>query len=191
MAIADRYEIDEAMGEGGFSRVYRGQERATGRAVALKVLKSAFYENAEVRERFQREVFAVASLSNPHIVGMYDFDLNSEDLYIAMEYVAGHTLRERMCDRFSIKQRFSILAQIADAVAAAHDRNVVHRDLKPENVKIVEHEQGKLEVKVLDFGNGEAERAESQLELKPLTKVGIWLWHAAVHVARANPRQAR
>ena len=139
MAIGDRYEVQQAMGEGGFSRVYRGQERATGRPVALKVLKSAFYENAEVRERFQRaRVFAVASLSSPHIVGMYDFDLNSDDVYIAMEYVAGHTLRERMYDGLSLEQRFSIIAQIGQAIGTAHARNVVHRDLKPENIKIVE-----------------------------------------------------
>jgi serine/threonine-protein kinase len=161
------------MGEGGFSRVYRGQEKTTGRPVALKVLKSGFYQNAEVRERFQREVFAVASLSNPHIVGMYDFDLNSEDLYIAMEYVAGHTLRERMRDDFTLDQRFSILAQIADAIAAAHDRNVVHRDLKPENVKIVEQPDGTLLVKVLDFGMAKLTELESRLELRPLTRVGI------------------
>jgi serine/threonine protein kinase len=172
MAISDRYQIDENMGEGGFSRVYRGQERATGRHVALKVLKSAFYENAEVRERFQREVFAVASLSNPHIVGMYDFDLNSDDLYIAMEYVAGRTLRECVGDRYTLAERFSILAQIGDAIACAHDRNVVHRDLKPENVKIVEHD-GQLVVKVLDFGMAKLTELESQLELRPLTKVGI------------------
>ena len=173
MAIEDRYDVQQSMGEGGFSRVYRAQEKATGRPVALKVLKSAFYENAEVRERFQREVFAVASLSNPHIVGMHDFDLNSEDLYIAMEYVAGHTLRERMRDDFTLAQKFSIIAQIADAIGCAHERNVVHRDLKPENVKVIEQADGSIIVKVLDFGMAKLTELESRLELQPLTRVGI------------------
>jgi serine/threonine protein kinase len=173
MAIGDRYEVGQTMGEGGFSRVYRAQEKTTGRPVALKVLKSGFYQNAEVRERFQREVFAVASLSNPHIVGMHDFDLNSDDLYIAMEYVAGHTLRERMRDDFTLAQRFQIIAQIADAIGAAHERNVVHRDLKPENVKIVEQPDGAVMIKVLDFGMAKLTELESRLELQPLTRVGI------------------
>jgi serine/threonine protein kinase len=173
MGIGDRYDVGQAMGEGGFSRVYRAQEKATGRPVALKVLKSGFYQNAEVRERFQREVFAVASLSNPHIVGMHDFDLNSDDLYIAMEYVAGHTLRERMRDDFTLAQRFQIISQIGEAIGAAHGRNVVHRDLKPENVKIIEQPDGAVMVKVLDFGMAKLTQLESQLELQPLTRVGI------------------
>jgi eukaryotic-like serine/threonine-protein kinase len=172
MAIADRYEVKATMGEGGFSRVYLGEEKGTGREVALKVLKSGYYKNAEVRERFQREVFAVASLSNPHIVGMYDFDLNSEDLYIAMEYVAGKTLRERVRDCFTMKQRVQIISQIAEAIDTAHSRNVLHRDLKPENVKIIE-EGGQLLVKVLDFGMAKLTELEQRLELAPLTRVGI------------------
>ncbi len=173
MAMSDRYEIDKSMGEGGFARVFRGQEKATGRAVALKVLKSAFYQNAEVRERFQREVFAVASIQNPHIVGMYDFNLASDDLYIAMEYVPGHTLRERIVAPFDLATRFSILSQIADALRAAHERNVVHRDLKPENVKVIEDGAGSITVKVLDFGMAKLNELEERLELEPLTRAGI------------------
>jgi serine/threonine-protein kinase len=173
MALEDRYKMQDRMGEGGFSRVFRGEERTTGRPVALKVLKSAFYDNLEVRERFQREVFAVASLSNPHIVGMYDFGLNDTNVYIAMEYVAGQTLREALQGELSISNRFSIVAQIAEAVAAAHARNVVHRDLKPENVKVVAQADGTLDVKVLDFGMAKLTELESRLELQPLTRVGI------------------
>ena len=173
MAIDDRYEVQAPMGEGGFAKVFRGEERATGRQVALKVLKSNFYDNAEVRERFQREVFAVASLSNPHIVGMYDFGLNDSDVFIAMEYVAGSTLRERMHECLSIEARFAIVAQIGDAITAAHDRNVVHRDLKPENIKVVDLPDGSLIVKVLDFGMAKLTELESRLQLAPLTRAGI------------------
>ncbi len=173
MAIDDRYVVQAPMGEGGFAKVYRGEERATGRQVALKVLKSNFYDNVEVRERFQREVFAVASLSNPHIVGMYDFGLNDSDVFIAMEYVAGSTLRERMQDDLTLVARYTIIAQIGDAIAAAHERNVVHRDLKPENIKVVDAPDGSPIVKVLDFGMAKLTELESRLELAPLTRVGI------------------
>jgi serine/threonine protein kinase len=173
MSISDRYDVQGPMGEGGFAHVFRGIERTTGRAVALKVLKSAFHDNPEVRERFQREVFAVASLSNPHIVGMHDFCLNESDVYIAMEFVAGATLREMMNQPLTLADRFLIITQIADAIDAAHERNVVHRDLKPENIKVVERTGGGFDVKVLDFGMAKISQLESQLELRPLTKVGI------------------
>ncbi|MEO6954057.1 MAG: serine/threonine-protein kinase [Polyangia bacterium] len=173
MAIADRYDVEGPMGEGGFAHVFRGLERATGRPVALKVLKTAFHDNKEVRERFQREVFAVASLSNRHIVGLYDFGLNESDVYIAMEYVAGATLRERMRSPLTLAERFAIVAQVADAIAAAHASNILHRDLKPENIKVVDGPDGSMVVKVLDFGMAKISELESSLELQPLTRAGI------------------
>ena len=173
MAISDRYDVEGPMGEGGFAHVFRAQERATGRSVALKVLKTAFHDNKEVRERFQREVFAVASLSNRHIVGLYDFGLNESDVYIAMEYVAGATLRERMRSPLTLAERFAIVSQVADAIASAHASNILHRDLKPENIKVVDGPDGSMVVKVLDFGMAKISELESSLELQPLTRAGI------------------
>ena len=173
MAISDRYDVEGPMGEGGFAHVFRGHERGTGRPVALKVLKTAFHDNAEVRERFRREVFAVASLSNRHIVGLYDFGLNESDVYIAMEYVAGATLRERMRSPLALAERFAIVSQVADAIASAHASNILHRDLKPENIKVVDGANGSIVVKVLDFGMAKISELESSLELEPITRAGI------------------
>jgi serine/threonine-protein kinase len=173
MAISTRFEVKESMGEGGFARVFHASELATGRDVALKVLKSGFLANPEVVERFQREVFAVASISSPNIVAMYDFGFTGEEVFIAMEFVGGATLRELIApNRFTAEEVASIIGQIAAALAAAHKQNVVHRDLKPENVKLVRHD-GTWLVKVLDFGMAKLLELEQKLELEPITRAGV------------------
>src|SRR5215467_12210338 len=98
-AYRDRFEIQKELGEGGFARVFLAREKTTQRRVALKVLKDAYLSDKEVVERFRREVFAVASIASPHVVGMHDFGISGDEIYIAMEFVEGPTLRDLLYDR--------------------------------------------------------------------------------------------
>src|SRR5689334_19181914 len=92
--LRGRFEILEPLGEGGFARVYLARETTTGDRVAVKVLKDGFQNDAEVIERFRREVFAVASINSPHVVGLKDFGISGDEFFIAMEFVEGPTLRD-------------------------------------------------------------------------------------------------
>jgi len=175
--LKGRFEIMEQIGEGGFASVFRARESTTGKIVALKLLKDAYLKDQEVVERFRREVFAVASINSPYVVKMHDFGISGDEVFIAMEYVEGPTLREVMHERpWSPNDIHTIVGQIAQALAAAHRQNIVHRDLKPENVILVgSGGQGMIhrQVKVLDFGLAKLAELERKLELEPLTRAGM------------------
>ena len=174
--LRGRFEIMEQIGEGGFATVFRAKEGTTGKTVALKLLKDAYLKDAEVVERFRREVFAVASINSPYVVKMHDFGISGEEVFIAMEYVEGPTLREVMHERpWQASDIHVIVGQIAQALAAAHRQNIVHRDLKPENVILVGDggKSGPRQVKVLDFGLAKLAELERKLELEPLTRAGM------------------
>src|SRR6266542_1616198 len=175
--LKGRFEIMEQIGEGGFASVFRARESTTGTIVALKLLKDAYLKDQEVVERFRREVFAVASINSPYVVKMHDFGISGDEVFIAMEYVEGPTLREVMHERpWSPNDIHTIVGQIAQALAAAHRQNIVHRDLKPENVTLVgSGGQGMIhrQVKVLDFGLAKLAELERKLELEPLTRAGM------------------
>jgi serine/threonine-protein kinase len=161
------------LGEGAFARVYRAREKTTGRETALKILKEGFAGDAEVVERFRREVFAVASIDSPHVVKLHDFGMTGADVFIAMEYVQGPTLRELLRGRpWSAEAVRVVVGQIAQALSAAHAQGIVHRDLKPENVILVRGEHGR-QVKVLDFGLAKLVAIERKLALEPLTQAGM------------------
>ena len=173
MRAPEQFEIVSELGEGAFARVYRAREKGSGREAALKILKEGLAGDAEVVERFRREVFAVSSIDSPHVVKLYDFGLNGADVFIAMEYVAGPTLRELLRLRpWSAEAVRVVVGQIAQALAAAHVQGIVHRDLKPENVMLVRGAKGR-QVKVLDFGLAKLVKAESTHELEPLTQAGM------------------
>jgi serine/threonine-protein kinase len=174
--LKGRFEIMEQIGEGGFATVFRAKEATTSKIVALKLLKDAYLKDAEVVERFRREVFAVASINSPYVVKMHDFGISGEEVFIAMEYVEGPTLREVVHERpWQPSDIHVIIGQIAQALAAAHRQNIVHRDLKPENVILVGDggKSGPRQVKVLDFGLAKLAELERKLELEPLTRAGM------------------
>ena len=169
----DRYDVQRRIGEGAFAHVYRAHDAQGGRDVALKVLKDPYLTVKDVVERFQREVFAVASISSPHVVALYDFGISDDDFYIATEFVEGPSLREIMRARaWSASDVHVIVGQIAHALDAAHKQDIVHRDLKPENVLLVERPGGVWQVKVLDFGFAKLPELERKLGLEPLTRKG-------------------
>jgi hypothetical protein len=171
--LQERFEILASVGEGGVAHVYRARERATGRLVALKVLKESLRADRDVVERFQREAFAVASIDSEHVVKMFDFGTIDGDAFIAMEYAAGMPLRAALDGkRWPAEQIRVVIGQAAEALAAAHEREIIHRDLKPENIMLVSTPRRAWQVKVLDFGFAKLAALEAELGLEPISKAG-------------------
>ncbi len=153
-----RFRIGPLVGRGGMGEVYRADDTELGRAVALKVLPESLLGDPDRLSRFIQEARTASSLNHPHIVAIYDIGRQAPEgapagtrpvQYVAMELVAGTSLREAIDGRrFDLKRALDYLAQAADALAAAHAAGIVHRDLKPENLMVAEAGY----VKVLDFG---------------------------------------
>jgi eukaryotic-like serine/threonine-protein kinase len=143
------YEIVASIGAGGMGEVYRATDTKLGRDVALKVLPERVAESPELRERFEREARAVASLSHPGILAIYDLGTQGSTAFAVMELLEGETLRDRLATGpLAPRRAVEVALQLARALAAAHDKGVVHRDVKPENVFLTHDGQ----VKILDFG---------------------------------------
>ncbi|HJZ13182.1 MAG TPA: serine/threonine-protein kinase, partial [Acidobacteriota bacterium] len=143
------YEILEPLGAGGMGEVYRAQDPRLSRTVAIKILPAHFSENEEARERFEREAKAIAALSHPHILSIFDFGCGEGILYAVTELLQGETLRERMSGGpMSWREAVEIGIEIAEGLSSAHARGIIHRDIKPENIFITTEGH----VKILDFG---------------------------------------
>ena len=143
------YEILAPLGAGGMGEVYRARDANLGRDVAVKVLPADLADNPEALSRFEREARAVAQLSHPNILAIHDFGRQGETAYAVMELLEGETLRARLeHGALPARKAADLAVQIAEGLAAAHEKGIVHRDLKPENV-FVTHEG---RVKLLDFG---------------------------------------
>ncbi|HEX8411829.1 MAG TPA: protein kinase [Thermoanaerobaculia bacterium] len=142
------YEIVEPIGAGGMSEVYRARDHRLERDVAIKVLQGGLSARPAAITRFEKEAKAVAALSHPNIVAIYDVGVEGGRSYLVMELLHGETLRNVMDAGLSWRRAAKIAATVAEALRAAHARGIVHRDLKPDNI-IVTHDGV---VKVLDFG---------------------------------------
>ena len=174
LPLKERFEILEQIGQGGFARVFRAREHTTGRIVALKVLKDSYLSDKEIVERFRREAFAIASISSPHVVALHDFGISGKEVFVAMEYVVGPTLRQVMYERpWTAQEIHLIIGQIAQALSEAHKQGIVHRDLKTENVMLVQGQDKHRQVKVLDFGLAKLHELERDLGLEQLTRAGM------------------
>lgn len=174
-----RFELQEALGSGGMATVYRAWDRATQRLCAIKVLSDLLSRDEEFRQRFRREAEAARGLTHPRIVAVYDYGEAGPHHYIAMEYVAGGTVRDalRHGGVFREGEALRIAAEVADALAYAHSLGVVHRDIKPHNVLLTEDGR----VKVADFGIART------LDAASLTRTGT-VMGSAQYLA---PEQAR
>src|SRR3989442_883441 len=149
-AIADRYELEELVGTGGMSSVYKARDQLLERHVALKVLHAHYGEDAEYVERFRHEARSVAQLSHPHIVTVIDRGEADGQQFIVFEYIDGENLKE-LVERAGlppVRRAVELALQIAEALAFAHEHDLVHRDVKPQNVLLTPDG----DVKVTDFG---------------------------------------
>ncbi|MEI7625041.1 MAG: Stk1 family PASTA domain-containing Ser/Thr kinase [Actinomycetota bacterium] len=147
--VDGRYEILERLGSGGMADVYCAQDSQLGRKVALKMLYRRYAQDQEFVERFRREASAAAGLQHPNVVGIYDRGEFDGTYYIAMEYLEGQTLKERVrAGALEPVVAIDIAVQILKAARFAHSRGIIHRDLKPQNV-IVDADN---RAKVTDFG---------------------------------------
>ena len=148
--LDNRYEILERIGTGGMAIVYKAKCHRLNRLVAIKILKSDLAQNEEFRRRFNAESQAVAQLSHPKIVSVYDVSRGGDMEYIVMELIDGITLKQYMEKRGQLNWRESLhfITQIMRGLSHAHSRGIIHRDIKPQNIMVLRDGS----VKVADFG---------------------------------------
>ncbi len=148
--LGSRYEITEKIAQGGMSVVYKALDLNLNRYDAVKVLKEEFSTDKETLERFKQEANAVAFLSHPNIVNIFNVGSEGNIHYIVMEYVKGKTLKEVIRDQGSLSNEeiLNYSYQIARALESAHNSNIIHRDIKPQNIIVTKDDL----VKVTDFG---------------------------------------
>src|SRR3990170_1426608 len=150
------YRLLEKVGEGGMGVVYRAEDTRLRRTVALKFLQPELTRDPEARERFLREARAAAVLDHPHICTVHEIDEADGQVFIAMAFVEGQSLKQRIAGaRLSADEVARIAGEVAEGLKAAHDRGIVHRDIKPANIML-----GPTgEVRITDFGLAKLERA--------------------------------
>jgi serine/threonine-protein kinase len=148
--LSNRYELIEEIGVGGMAKVYKGKDILLNRTVAVKILREQYASDSNFVRHFRKEAQAVASLSHPNIVSMYDVGEDKGIHYLVMEYIEGSNLKNVIKEKgfLDIKKSLKIITQICDALEHAHSNKVVHRDIKPHNILITP----KGQVKVTDFG---------------------------------------
>jgi serine/threonine protein kinase len=149
--LAGRYRLDEVIGRGGMSTVYRGTDLSLDRVVAIKVALDPLVEQSPIYlARFTREAQAGASIGNPGVVTVYDAGADGPTRFIVMEFVPGKSLADILRDERPLEpeRAADIAAQVADALSAAHAAGIIHRDIKPGNIMV----EPDGSVKVLDFG---------------------------------------
>src|SRR5271155_1050783 len=151
------YEIVAPIGAGGMGEVYRAKDTRLGRDVAIKVLPEGFARDADRLRRFEQEARAVAALNHPTILAIHDIGEYNGAPFLVSELLEGHSLREELnSGALPTRRAVEDASQIAQGLAAAHDKGIVHRDLKPENVFVTK--DGRL--KILDFGLAKLRRPE-------------------------------
>jgi eukaryotic-like serine/threonine-protein kinase len=142
------YEILSPLGAGGMGEVYRARDTRLGRTVAIKTLPARLSDNAEAKQRFDREARAISSLSHHNICHLYDVGRQEGISYLVMEYLEGETLADRLCrGALPLQQVWKYGLEICEGLQKAHRSSVVHRDLKPCNIMLT-----KSGAKLMDFG---------------------------------------
>ena len=192
--IIGHFRILEKLGAGGMGEVYKAEDTNLHRFVAVKFLPAEMTGSKSARERFEREARAIAGLNHPNICVVHDFGERDGKLFLVMELLEGHTLRDQVhLHPPRPEQLLEWAIQIAEGLEAAHRRGIIHRDLKPANLFITRHNQAKI----LDFGLARLEAPQSledmldaetrSLPAPQLTSPGSTLGT----VAYMSPEQAR
>ncbi|MBR5272969.1 MAG: Stk1 family PASTA domain-containing Ser/Thr kinase [Clostridia bacterium] len=173
------YEIQEIIGVGGMAVVYKAYDNMSQKTVAIKVMKDEFLADEDFRRRFKNESKAVALLSHPNIVKVYDVSFGDKLQYMVMEYIDGISLKEyiEQQGKLTYKETVHFTTQILKAMQHAHDKGIVHRDIKPQNIMLLHNGT----IKVTDFGIARFSRSET----KTMTGKAI----GSVHYI--SPEQAR
>lgn len=176
-----RYEIRELIGVGGMAYVYKAYDTIDDRIVAVKILREEYLANEEFTRRFKNESKAIAILSHPNIVKVYDVSFGERLQYIVMEYIDGITLKEYIDQQKDIKWKETVhfTVQILRALQHAHDKGIVHRDIKPQNIMLLPDGT----IKVTDFGIARFARSEFRMTANAEKAIG------SVHYI--SPEQAR
>lgn len=152
--LNNRYKIIKEIGRGGMAIVYSARDTLLERVVALKMLRPEYSSDKEFKEKFRQEAKAVAKLSHPNIVSIYDIVVDEDKFYLVMEIVEGETLKDIIKRRakLSIAESLEFAGQIAAALSIAHGNQIVHCDIKPQNIILTDD----MEVKITDFGIAKA-----------------------------------
>jgi tRNA A-37 threonylcarbamoyl transferase component Bud32 len=176
--LADKYKIEDIVGRGGMGIVYRAEDTKLKRRVALKFLPSELIQDKEAKERFILEAQTAAALSHPNICTIHEIDEEEGKTFIAMEYVKGQNLREKLYKSpLEVEEVLDMAIQVAQGLDEAHKKNIIHRDIKSANVMVTE----KGQAKIMDFGLAKIKGATL------LTREGTTLGT----VAYMSPEQAR
>ena len=184
--LDNRYRVIEALGSGGMAGVWLARDEVLGRDVALKVLREQYADDEEFVERFRREAKNAASLNHPNIVQVYDQGRSENGAYyMAMEYVPGGTLKERIKREGPLDpgEAAGIASRVAEALAVAHARGIVHRDIKPQNVLL----SASGEAKVADFGIARAVSSRTMTETNLVLGTAGYMSPEQVRAERVGP----
>ncbi|MCB8981721.1 MAG: serine/threonine protein kinase [Ardenticatenaceae bacterium] len=169
MVLNGRYELLERIGSGGMSVVYKAQDRALGRIVAVKMMHESFTSDSGFLKRFQQEAHAAANLAHPNIVTVHDIGQDEYKHFIVMEFVEGKTLKEIIRsykgEPMPIGRALDLIIQVCNGIGYAHRANLVHCDVKPQNIIVTVDDQ----VKVADFGIARAISTATQVQ--PVSQV--------------------
>jgi serine/threonine protein kinase len=182
------YRIVSPLGAGGMGEVYRARDERLGRDVAIKLLPKTVADDPDRLARFEREARALAALSHPNILAIFDFGTEGGVTYAVTELLEGETLRQRFeHERLPWRRSVEISAAVAEGLAAAHGKGIVHRDIKPENIFITADGR----VKVLDFGLARVEQAVRAAEGTTVTDPGTAIGTVLGTVGYMAPEQVR
>lgn len=188
--LGDRYEILSTVGSGGMGVVYRARDQRLDRDVAVKILPEHLAQNSSSLARFEREAKALAALSHPNILAIFDFGTDQGNSYAVMELLKGETLRAHLSgNKLSWNKALPIASAIIEGLAAAHSQGIIHRDLKPENI-FLSSDGG---IKILDFGLARMEAPTSSEDRTSVPTASVHTDHGVVMgtVPYMSPEQAR
>ena len=168
--FAEKYRILSVLGQGGMGVVYKAEHLLMQRIVALKTVLTSLTANSQAAYRFQQEAKAASSLSHPNIVGVHDFGIADGNAYLVMDYLEGRTLSH---DQLEFDRFIHIFKQACGALDHAHKRGIIHRDLKCGNLMLVQVEDDRDFLKLVDFGLAKIIAPERGSELQSLTTTGM------------------
>lgn len=164
--VVGRFAVRERLGEGGMGEVYRAEDTKLRRSVALKRMAPHLRSDPQYRNLFLKEAERVSRFTDPHIAALYDILEHGEDVFLVMELVEGHNLRQRLREPMSLEEFLAVATECVQGLAAAHSRGIVHCDIKPENIMITRAGS----VKILDFG---VARRVSQSAMSTAATTGV------------------